>query len=405
MITEESPKLEYNFKFKKNIKLKPFQYATVYKMLEYENFIPKKIKEKSVIFLKQEYNYKYQWFYKNKKKLDYSYLKKDINFYSNIGILSNNVGTGKSLIVLSLILYKNQTNTYNKYILQDEKLYNIFTNLPKDITNHISKFLKPDIGFQMMTYVKKNHEVNNFFNIEKFNNIHIKTNLIIVSHLIYNQWKNEITDKTNLKILCISNIKQIKKINDIEELNKYDIILCNANKLKDLYIKTKNYIWSRIFIDEADIINIPNFPNLQSNFLWLITTTYERLAMPTNNGFIKNIFNSYSRYYKKIIFKNLLIKCEESFVHKYIHLKPVEKKYIKPLTPLINKILFKINFFKNNKILHYFDNYLFIESRLRESLYNSGFFNFRHLIYIPNDNIYTKIIFNIFLLIMGKIKD
>jgi hypothetical protein len=409
MITKDSPRLEYNFKFKNNIKLKPFQYATVYKMLEFENFIPKKISKEKSMYLKLEYNYKHNWFYKSKKKLDETYIgKNDTKLYSNIGILSNNVGSGKSLIILSLILYKNQTHTYNKYTIQDKKLYNLFTNLPKDITNHISKFLKPELGFQLMTYIKKNHEVNNLFYLEKYNNIHIKTNLIIVSHIIYNQWKNEITNKTNLNILCISNIAQIKKINNINNLEEYDIILCNANKLKDLYIKTKNCIWSRIFVDEADIINIPNFPDLQSNFLWLITTTYERLTKPTNNGFIKNIFNSFTgSNYKKIIFKSLLIKCEESFIHNYIDLKQVEKKYIKPLTPLINKILFKMNFFRNNKILQHFDNYLYIDAKLQQTLYNNGWIRFTHTYYIPNknNNIYTRIIFNIFLLLMEKIKD
>ena len=64
---------------------------------------------------------------------------------------------------------------------------------------------------------------------------------------------------------------------DIEIFKNHDIVLCNANKYNKLSQFCSKYKWSRVIIDEADTINLPNSTAISCHFLWFITTTFERL--------------------------------------------------------------------------------------------------------------------------------
>ena len=393
IITEDSPKIDFEFNFKKNIKLKPYQCSTIYKMLQFENFNKKNININKLQFtnLISEYKFRYYKHYnindiyyskhENDNRynsfLDKSFFKNinnniNFNFYSNIGILSNKVGTGKTFIILGLIMYKKLTNeSYNIYKDQNNILYNIFTNLPRDITNHISKFVTPNVGFQLMTSISQKNEFNNLYTIYKNNTQIINTNLIIVPHNLYNQWKTEITNYTYLNILFISDIRTIKKIKNVTDLEKYDIILCNVNKIKNLYNLTNKYKWSRIFIDEADTIKLPNFPHLQSNFLWFITNTYTRLCNVSNNGMIKDLFKSFS-YHETVLIplkNSLIIKCDQKYINKYLDLKSPHKIYKHLKTPFLNKILFE------------FSKIITINKYFYENIQTNNFENIKNILY------------------------
>lgn len=407
IIYEKESNLKYNFNFKNNIKLLPYQVSTIEKMLEFEEFNYKNLNHLSNFNKEKiynEYNNRYYTTYIipfnnskfcsfeeedfNYRKLNYNNFKNIKNnfiFQSNIGVLSNKVGTGKTIITLGLIMYKKLVKEYNLYKKQNNLIYDIFKMFPKDITNKISSYIKPNIRLQLMTKINQNYEINNLYVKDVFTKNKINTNLIIISHNLFNQWKSEINNLTYLKCLCITSKKDINNLK-IDNLCNYDIILCNSNKLKDLYKLTYNYSWSRIFIDEADIINIPNFPRLESNFLWLITTTYKRLLKPKNNGYIKDIF--YSSYKTGInnILDSITIQCDENYINKYkTHFEPTVDKYILK-TPLLNKFLYLLNnkYINNDinlsnftNIYYYFSkkNYCFFIDKYKNFLRN--YFNYK----------------------------
>ena len=120
VITPADDVLNYDFKFNNDFKLKPYQKATVLKMLKHEEqffvqtTIPKKLGDilENELCMKQDNNYNYHTNDDNtltvvKKNL----INKDkdnykFNFHTNVGALSNEVGSGKTSIVLGLIKYK-----------------------------------------------------------------------------------------------------------------------------------------------------------------------------------------------------------------------------------------------------------------------------------------------------------
>jgi len=262
--------------------------------------------------------------YKNRKKKHTSNI--------NIGILSDNVGSGKTLSILALIAMVpisipffdtksvNIINLCQKKIntLKNQRLIKSFKHfISQDVINIIFKYTTSYIK-----YKKINPDINliNENSYAKIGNVlsyktYIPSNLIIVPHSLFYQWLKNIREYTNLKVYPIKTKRD--KI-DMELFMEYDIILCNANKYKTISEHSNNYKWSRVIIDEADTINLPNSPDISYDFLWFITTTHERLDEHKNIGFIKNTFRNleYSLTYKiyKYLKKALVIETENNTI-------------------------------------------------------------------------------------------
>jgi len=379
--------------FKNNIQLYDYQKQTISKLLNHERGQMKiNIPLNFLNILENEFNNKDYTFtnnfardikrflsshnnkflFKNNMSLVDKY-NIEGNFGYNIGILSNTVGSGKTLVILGFIM---KNKFFKKNLLKisyKKKIYNN-TKYPSDICDIISEYLIEKDSFSLNisnNYIQKN---NNLFcsNYYKKNDLKektiIKTNLIIVPHNLFEQWKNEI-NRTFLKTKYIKDKRNLKDItNDILD-NNYDIILCNVNKVIQLleYLPNEKYSFERIFIDEVDVINLPRFPELNTNFLWLITTTYTRILNPKNIGFINNLFHSnfYTNKSTKNFYKFFLEKLTFSFNQNYIQQK------IKLVIPNKNFFIVPNNFinslFYNLKCKNY---YKFINSYDYESLYN-----------------------------------
>lgn len=248
----------------------------------------------------------------------------------NMGVISDKVGSGKSISILALI-------SNNKCV--EDSIYK----------NKV--LFKPQIGFNGFDY--ENGDI-------------INTNLIIVPHNIYSQWVDYIEQNTKLKYYGISNKYNLEKM-DVKRLSDYDIVLIKSTKysefmkiiyqdnkleyefekfepqifetidgtqeneirqyihqannnlfdrnigdvfLENLQIikeklmnidfdKTKqkksfigNYIlkqikkirgpiFQRVIIDEADSIKIPNCPCAIGKFNWFITSSVNNLLFPS----------------------------------------------------------------------------------------------------------------------------
>jgi len=295
----------------------------------------------------------------------------------NIGILSDNVGSGKTLSVLSLISIlpisipyfdskskniiklceKNiNNNRFNKliYLLQ-----NVIT---KDVIMIINKYIYSYmnyIDYRPMDLICENSYMrtedilpNNTFASRK---IYMPSNLIIVPHSLFYQWLNDIKEHTNLKVYPIRTKRD--KI-DMNLFMEYDIILCNANKYKLISKQSINYKWSRVIIDEADTINLPNSSDISYDFLWFITTTYNRLEEHKNIGFIKNTFRNLEYHTTYSVYKHLKralvveTECdtiEESFTGNipkpiYIDVKCITPIWLRIIKDCVSKtILIKLN--------------------------------------------------------------
>lgn len=179
--------------------------------------------------------------------------------YARYGILGDEVGSGKSLVVLAYIASMKGKNIH-------EKSCNLF----------------PDGRTDFFTVYTKQMNITN------------GTNLIIVPHTIYRQWQEYCKKYTNLDIFFAKSGKDIealmigdqeddsKKKELIEKINSSDAVLISNTLYSSFqHHADKHITWKRVFIDEADTIHITgNSPHITTaSFTWLITATWPNFLM------------------------------------------------------------------------------------------------------------------------------
>ena len=174
----------------------------------------------------------------HQKRTLYELLKRESNKFRhvdglNYNLLSDEVGSGKSLCILSLIAHSPLTN------FGSDKFYSLY---PKgSISRHYYGF-----GYEKPTSVGAG-----------LNAISLKTNLIIVPHNIFSQWKMYIQKYTKLANICIGRKKDYEqfcnnKKSIIDTCNNHDIILIKSTMFKNFYNKLLLHL-GRAYIDNEEV--------------------------------------------------------------------------------------------------------------------------------------------------------
>jgi SNF2 family DNA or RNA helicase len=169
------------------------------------------------------------------------------HLYTNFGILADRVGSGKSLVALSLV----------KHIIPDER--------------EIQTIHRGD-DVAMIKYITPNNK-----------NRRVKTALFIIPHSLMGQWEDYVTRDTTLNVMFCRRKKEACDPTIVNFIDTVDAIFVTSTMYKffDENVKPAQYHWSRIFIDEADSIQSPIYPEIGANFIWLITASYLNIAFPS----------------------------------------------------------------------------------------------------------------------------
>jgi len=184
--------------------------------------------------------------------------------YTNYGILGDEVGSGKSLVVLGYLACKKHTQIpMKKNVLYPYSKSNFFTVYTKDYT--------PEINTSPA--------------------------LIVVPHTIYRQWQEYCKKQTTLNVFYAKSHKELAPgllvntdpsgnlIENTTFKNKFissDVILVSNTLYAEVQEVAKLWKlnWSRVFIDEADSIYITGGnPQPSTAFTWFITATWSNFLM------------------------------------------------------------------------------------------------------------------------------
>ncbi|ARF09531.1 DEAD/SNF2-like helicase [Indivirus ILV1] len=215
----------------------------------------------------------------------------NFNINTVVGILADKMGSGKSLMIISLILAF-KTAPERNYFWGGTKYISIETSYNDGLM--------------------------------KDSNI----NLLIIPHKLFNQWIKFMEYAPTLKIATYSEMKDYEKIKDYDSIKDKNIIIVTCTKVGDFIKKFQNIKWSRIIIDEADSISMSVKYDIKANFIWLVTGTPKSLRY-SNKYFLSNIFKGILPW----TFEYLLVKNNDEFIEKSIKLQPPKRITIKCLTP------------------------------------------------------------------------
>ena len=190
--------------------------------------------------------------------------------YSKYGILGDSVGVGKTFMILGHIAsIKNNRKPFD------------FSTFNRSSTKSL--------------YSLEKVEVNDLSNAAC---------LVIVPHTLFRQWSDEITSKTDLKVALMKTKKHVYSENFVNEIIHSDVVLVSNTLYKDLHLKAEELKikWNRVYIDEADTIELVSTlvrkePN--TNFIWLITASFNHLLFPSLYAIY--IGHSYYEHFKTLV--------------------------------------------------------------------------------------------------------
>ena len=239
------------------------------------------------------------------------------------GVLSEAVGSGKTIDILSVILLQKHPKIY-------PDISSLILN--KNITCSTSKI-------KYSCIIRK-----------KFRRI-LKPTIVFVGVSVVNQWINAIKTFTSLKYIAIFDVRGLQKLINMivdKSINEYDIVIIKNGKVSrcitfpdDVIVEDKNlnksnisiyntianmrkYSWTRVVIDDFDTIKLPyNAGIVNGLFTWYISSTRKSIVnREINNTQFKTTSDMlmYSNYNcanimnNPILFYNLNIRNTPKFV-------------------------------------------------------------------------------------------
>lgn len=208
--------------------------------------------------------------------------------HSSIGFLCDDVGSGKSLTILSLI-------SQNKVCKK-----------------------KKDFS------VQKHHDMC-FYSFVKQINVNdtfVPANLIIVPHSIINQWKKYIQEHTfGMNVYFISKNCHIPDSlsDEWNQIFQSDIIIVSSTMMHNLTDIIQNIRFSRVILDEADSMKIPGTSNTnvpKANFVWIVSASVSNiLGIGSNSRAFYNNYRILSTQYSGVKVHSV---GQNSYVYKYV---------------------------------------------------------------------------------------
>ena len=209
------------------------------------------------------------------KELDISYSDKYETLETDVGIIADKAGSGKSFVILALIASG---------------------TIPRDTL---------DIRY---TYG------NGHFNVKwkKHDCIDKNVNILVIPHVLTKQWCKYIESfSKSLSYFCANKHKGLDSLE--KNIDNYSIILVTGSFYKNIkaMFYLNNWRATRVIFDEVDSTTTPSSTYLSCRFMWCVTASYKNILFPiqkvhydrrniqnsyvlsngiANNAFVKNLF-------------------------------------------------------------------------------------------------------------------
>jgi len=241
---------------------------------------------------------------------------------TNIGILGDAIGSGKTVLALSLVAAIPVSNIHRR------------TQTVHSYQGRTGAYLRSTMQYNDNVVETEEQPPPS----------RLRTTLIVVPRgPVFTQFVNAIRDQTTLNVLCVDSITVIKRIMpkpnvtnaELREfIERFDAVLVKNTSIKTLQEYYGNRQdsplqgWDRVIVDEAcDILN--HTPLFSFSFMWMISATYVHLI-----GMSSSYRNQMAYAIRDVVvsqetINHLLVKCTDQFVTKSFNVPPpIESFYL-----------------------------------------------------------------------------
>lgn len=254
---------------------------------------------------------------------------KNLRIETNVGILGDKVGSGKTLIVTSLLLEQPVVKDRPVYFASDRyttikdigKQYDILNIsviiVPKSIQHQWEDVFKNSVSIDVFKYISHVDATTREL-LTEFDSI----------------LKLDCTDEAISKTTMKKNVKKesiktsVKIMDKDNNPDKILTVLCNEHTIVDVIEKFGHAKWNRIIIDEADTVQFAALNKIKSSFVWLVTGTTNGIPY-SSKKYIKDIFGKNLTWLPDF----LLVKNKNEYIDMSIELPKPNRIIIKCHTP------------------------------------------------------------------------
>lgn len=247
---------------------------------------------------------------------------------TNSAILADKVGSGKTYMIIGLILNAIVPDVHDRFIIgtdhfsikmmsvKDSESVNLIV-VPHNLANQWASFMHKS----KLSYLKLNttNDFDVFFDTDYVTNKNPVPGCPLVLYNICrkkNFGKNKIDGKSSgsktTKALKTGTIYERKILNAAKikkVLESTDAIILNINRyklFKQIFRSTK---WARVIIDEMDSAQIPSMFDEYGNFNWFLTATPTAIFYKSCRRYVNKIFG-----YNQHLLNYFIVKNSEAYV-------------------------------------------------------------------------------------------
>ena len=267
---------------------------------------------------------------------------------------------------IKINLYKHQLTSiynmekleYDKMVSSDDFIKEVSLGAITDISGYgktysvIGLMARDKMEWDMnipFVFEKINIESNGLIKNRKLERYDkLRSNLILVSSSILNQWQNEL-ENTTLKYISITSKKVIENAN----IENCDIVLVIPSMYNDLIKTYSKYAWKRFIFDEPGHVRVSGMKEIKAGFFWFITANPNAIISNHQSCRGSMMFkiitnNNYNTFEEQ--FKDVIIKNDENFIKgsfmmpktnylEYHCFQPIFNVINGMVTPIIQKMI------------------------------------------------------------------
>lgn len=193
------------------------------------------------------------------------------------GVIADRVGAGKSLVALSMV--RDPAPKHTDLVRTSSGAVEVVRMREMDPIPGWQSVWDDLSGSALLTAMRGSSDA-----------IHLKPALFLVPHNVVPQWESYIRDQTSLSAIVIKKTKDCdyESGDFLKNIVRADVVVVSCTMMKKFigamcYFtpRFENYMWSRLFIDEADTLRIAlRRGEISARFMWFITGSWVNMLFP-----------------------------------------------------------------------------------------------------------------------------
>lgn len=227
----------------------------------------------------------------------------EINVKTNVGVLANDSGSGKTRVLLALVANNKNNCSEDSKKTDSQNTMTFCQNI--GVSSSGIPYNSGDSFVPEITSVsKKTPEFPE-------NSCFIGASLVICSQLNLKAWTSEIKKAmvSSFGVYYVDTNKKAASWTNVYENSNggVKLVLCSSSFYNNLVRNSENMVWDRVIIDDPEFLKGIK-ENVKTRFTWFVTSTPEKLNCIRGTSMINSVLGNI-----RLSMEHFMLKCSDEY--------------------------------------------------------------------------------------------